>query len=413
MNLQIRMYNVGFGDCFLLTIPSRAGERACKILIDCGKHKLSNTGPKLARVVQQVLEDIEENGERRIDVVIATHRHLDHVQGFSLQTEAWSKVRVGEVWMPWTEDPLDLQARNICERQSRRAKRIHTQIAALGLAPEEQQYLLSYSGNNLTNEVAMDMLHNGFTGSPIRRFFPKPDTPQPFKTDALPGAEIFVLGPPRSEAVLAEMDPPDAESFIAAWERHLPGSEPQSQAFAARWCIDRATYEQRIGESLAKQFKANAEPYIGRTVDRTGIEIAARIESAVNSTSLVLLFHIGSSWLLFPGDAQWGSWNAILQDKHALEMLAKLSFYKVGHHGSHNATPVSFAKDFLNENVRVMLPCGPVPQWPSIPRQGLLDLFAAKNIPFARSDKQPHDPTVFLARAEDGNLLFTDTGIPI
>jgi hypothetical protein len=40
--LRIRMYNVGFGDCFLLFIPTDDGERT--LLLDCGKHMSSGTG---------------------------------------------------------------------------------------------------------------------------------------------------------------------------------------------------------------------------------------------------------------------------------------------------------------------------------------------------------------------------------
>ena len=42
-SVAVRMYNVGFGDCFLLTIPMADGVR--RILIDCGTH-LSGQGPR-------------------------------------------------------------------------------------------------------------------------------------------------------------------------------------------------------------------------------------------------------------------------------------------------------------------------------------------------------------------------------
>jgi len=56
-------------------------------------------------VVQQVINDARSApGEpARIDVVIATHRHRDHISGFA--DPAWADVEVGEVWMPWTEKP--------------------------------------------------------------------------------------------------------------------------------------------------------------------------------------------------------------------------------------------------------------------------------------------------------------------
>ena len=40
MSVTIRMYNAGFGDCFLITIP--APDRPRRILVDCGKHALAS-----------------------------------------------------------------------------------------------------------------------------------------------------------------------------------------------------------------------------------------------------------------------------------------------------------------------------------------------------------------------------------
>ena len=45
------------------------------------------------------------------------------------------------------------------------------------------------------------------------------------------------------------------------------------------------------------------------------MELAATLEKSVNGTSLVLLFKIGRAVLLFPGDAQWGTWDEITRDE--------------------------------------------------------------------------------------------------
>jgi hypothetical protein len=76
--------------------------------------------------------------------------------------------------------------------------------------------------------------------------------------------------------------------------------------------------------------------------------LALRLNSEVNNTSLVLAFELQKSGrtLLFTGDAQRGSWvswsklswkigNATITVK---DLLARCTFYKAGHHGSHNAT---------------------------------------------------------------------------
>jgi hypothetical protein len=79
--------------------------------------------------------------------------------------------------MPWTEDPDDPAARNICDVQSRRALRLQEMIPRLGLAQARSDYLLEYAGNNMTNEDAMKRLHGGFKGHPRRLFLPAPDSP--------------------------------------------------------------------------------------------------------------------------------------------------------------------------------------------------------------------------------------------
>lgn len=76
--------------------------------------------------------------------------------------------------------------------------------------------------------------------------------------------------------------------------------------------------------------------------------LALRINSEVNNTSLVVCFELIESrrTLLFTGDAQrgsWLSWAALSwqvegQTVTARDLLARCSLYKVGHHGSHNAT---------------------------------------------------------------------------
>jgi len=61
----------------------------------------------------------------------------------------------------------------------------------------------------------------------------------------------------------------------------------------------------------------------------------------------MIILEIGGSYLLSPGDAQWGTWQKVMQDPEWQEMLKKLSFYKIRHHGSRNATPKSFVRDLM------------------------------------------------------------------
>lgn len=406
--VRVRMYNVGFGDCFLLTFP--APDRPRKVLIDCGKHTLSSGGPPLDRIVRQLLDDVTEVDGPRIDVVVATHRHRDHVQGFA--ADGWQDVSVDEVWMPWTEDPDDSEARDVCARQSRKAKQLKRRVHALAM-DAERDYLLGYASNSLTNAAAMNRLHGGFRGSPVRRFLPATEEARNhFQPGVLPGVEVYVLGPPRDPEVMREMEPPAAESFL--WAGKDGGKAADAPPpFADQFTLTRAEYAERTGQTLDEDFPAESEKWIGQVSDDPAFELLARLEAAVNSTSLVLLFHVGDAWLLFPGDAQWGTWNAILQHPTHSRLLENLTFYKVGHHGSHNATPISFVDRYVKSHVRVMLPYGTVEHWPTIPRQGLLTAFAGKNVAVARSDQAPAAGGPFQARQENGDVLYIDMEVPL
>ena len=75
--------------------------------------------------------------------------------------------------------------------------------------------------------------------------------------------------------------------------------------------------------------------------------LALQLDSATNNTCLVLAFELGDGdVLLFAADAQVGNWLSWQDLKWKVngsditgpDLLHRTIFYKVGHHGSHNAT---------------------------------------------------------------------------
>jgi hypothetical protein len=75
--------------------------------------------------------------------------------------------------------------------------------------------------------------------------------------------------------------------------------------------------------------------------------LALKLDSDTNNTSLVLAFKLpDETFLLFTADAQVGNWLSWHDQSYAMgdetltapDILAKTRLYKVGHHGSHNAT---------------------------------------------------------------------------
>ena len=84
---------------------------------------------------------------------------------------------------------------------------------------------------------------------------------------------------------------------------------------------------------------------------------AKQLNAFLNNQSLVVLFTFKGKKLLFVGDAQAGNWEHWLFDTDtpdkkasgtmsavARQILTSLDFYKVGHHGSGNATPKAAAE---------------------------------------------------------------------
>ncbi len=153
----------------------------------------------------------------------------------------------------------------------------------------------------------------------------------------LPGVRIRVLGPPslaQSQAVRRQRSRDEGEFWhlrMAAaasvsesggpiFKRHRSGSKGRLP-LEARWFIPRVRRARREGL----------------------LELTRVLDEALNNTSLVLLFEAGKSKLLFPGDAQIENWSYVLfqaPDRTAQRAaLAETTLYKVGHHGSLNATP--------------------------------------------------------------------------
>ena len=96
--LKVRMYRVGFGDFFLVTVPTSRGNQF--ILIDCGVFKGTSGTGDIGSIVAAV-EDMYKTTKGHIALVIMTHRHADHIAGFSKAD--FSKFTASLVWMPYWE----------------------------------------------------------------------------------------------------------------------------------------------------------------------------------------------------------------------------------------------------------------------------------------------------------------------
>jgi hypothetical protein len=359
--MRIRMYRQGLGDCFLLSFPG--ADRETHVLIDCGV-LLGTAGQE--QVMLDVARDVREATGSRLDIVAVTHEHWDHVSGFLQAAEELDAIDVGEVWMAWTENPADAEASQLAVERHQRVERLNLAVkkwegaqvrpAAAGAARE----ILGFFGEGLaaidgpTTAKAMQALRTKYCDR--LRFL------DPGEVMAIPGtsdARAFVLGPPRDLKLLRKDRPTasspetyDEERFmLAAVDRGVgPGSAPDP--FDPYYRVQNPRVR---GRPVLDSYFAPANSW--RRIDgdwlATAGELALNLDSDTNNTSLVLAFEAwtGGPVLLMVGDAQvgnWLSWQALSwalpgpgkteRTVTADDLLGRTVVYKVGHHGSHNAT---------------------------------------------------------------------------
>jgi hypothetical protein len=362
---KVRMYRQGLGDCFLISLKRSKNQPDYKILIDCGV--ILGTSDA-ATIMTKVVDDIVATTGGTVDLLLATHEHWDHLSGFIQAAESFKRLAVGEVWLAWTEDPTDALAKELRdERQNA--------IAALRMAENTLRMTGSRSpepdGMSSTDVISGMLSFFGATGSgttsealekvkamgPVRYCRPK-DPPIELGD---PSARLFILGPPPDAKLIRRTLPPknstetyglamDDTGVMPADVHKALASEDDDLPFSTMYSIP---------IDIARSMDFYRQYYWGpgeeapawRSIDSDWVdsapELALALDSATNNTSLVLAIELaGGDVLLFVADAQvgnWESWHSLtwtLDGKTVTgpNLLARTIFYKVGHHGSHNAT---------------------------------------------------------------------------
>jgi beta-lactamase superfamily II metal-dependent hydrolase len=384
---RVRMYRVGFGDCFLLSLPV-AGQHQ-HILVDCGVHPSGDI-----KTMAAVVADIAATTGRELALVVATHEHADHISGFGTHADTFASFKVGELWMPWAMNPDDPKAVDLRKGRLALAGELTAHFAAAGAAPAARDALL----NILGNDAAMAALRSGFKGAAAVKYFSAGDTAAVPAT--LSGVSAKVLGPPRDDAFIKRMEPPRSERYFRL-DRGFRQTVNETSTFADKWRF----------RSLADGRRAYGFPRTGRTdlSEKTVADglagaldhLAFQLDSVVNNTSLVLLLGFRGQSLLFPGDAQWGNWQAWLQSSDSAALLEAVTFLKVAHHGSYNATPRSALEKMSKGAFAAMVSTQSVP-WPSIPRPALMTKLASQS-----QKRMVQSDSIVVAQAPKGPSLST------
>jgi beta-lactamase superfamily II metal-dependent hydrolase len=342
--IRVRMYRVGFGDCFLVTLPGPH-----HIVVDCGVHALGDI-----HTIEKAVDDIVAETAGHVALLIATHAHQDHISGFGAFEEQFRTLTIDEVWLPWTENPKDAQALKLRKKQLTLVKGLMEHLRLTGAADGAAMSALT---NIAGNERALQNLRQGF-GSAMVRFVEQGQTFD--NVGNVKDLQAKVLGPPRGTEFLARMDPPAGQRFLRLVNGHR--QESAVRPFQQRWVTTRA----------AGTLSVKEQAYLREVVASPADELAFALDSALNNTSVVTLLSYAGRQLLFPGDAQYGNWQSWLQDQAAAaEILGSIDFYKVAHHGSFNATPKEALQQMASGKFAAMVSTQNAP-WPSIPLPNLV-----------------------------------------
>jgi len=145
--------------------------------------------------------------------------------------------------------------------------------------------------------------------------------------------KIRVLGPPtlkQSSEIKIQRSKDEAEfwQFQALANQLVISKNPRTFGRAR-------TYSEAGGPPFTRWFVKRLRSIRGEQL----LGIVRALDKVMNNTSLILLFEINKTKMLFPGDAQIENWSYALSKPTVRRLLEKVSVYKVGHHGSRNATP--------------------------------------------------------------------------
>jgi hypothetical protein len=445
---SVRVYRQGLGDCILVMVKRTNGDDF-KLLIDCGVVLgTENAVDAMSRVVENLVHDTYQ----KVDVIAITHEHWDHLSGFIQAKDSFKKLTAASVWVAWTEDPSDDLANTLRDELGKAAKNLTACATALHAAgdPATSDMLADIAlmpfgaAASSSTRAALDNV-KGMAKPRICR-----PTDKPFE---IPGvkARIYVLGPPHDPVLIRKINPSTSSpetyglaingsgalslGVIQALDSREKAGDPAApilddpmSPFHPRvtiplgqkgrpWLPDSRAINEKDWRKIDDFFR---EHYGGsdtsqsddwRRIDGdwlgSAAELALAIQSYTNNTSLVLALELGEAGkgdvLLFAADAQvgnwesWQTWQCEVDGRTVSgpDLLKRTIFYKVGHHGSHNATLRSHGVDQMEALKIAIIPVdekeAKKKHWGRMPLPELIAALENKKPPVAvlRTDQEP------------------------
>jgi exonuclease VII small subunit len=404
---------MGTGDCFVLFFKNQEDQVLFKMMIDCGAYSISKA--KMDKYAKQILKDVDN----KLDVLLITHEHQDHVLGFQRSEKLFKeKLKVKELWLPWTEDETDPLVDKFKKEYGQKKKSLA--IAALLLRGQSKTdlfrniYLGGANDEGILNarlgitdaleeltELNTDLLPDdadleksvaaykgGLKGYEIVknelererekvRFLQTGSIVE--NVEGLENIRIYILGPPKMWTDVKKEHGKEGETYkhnkelelVRAFSSFPFEEEVDNQCpFQSHYIIDPSLdLAAQVGDkdslkgiiNIKKIYEENTYRRIDFDWLISAAKLSLRLTRGINNLSAVLAIEFVDSGkvMLFPGDAEFGSWRTW----HKLDwnckgndgtthlttdLLNRTVFYKVAHHLSHNGTPKELGMDLLN-----------------------------------------------------------------
>lgn len=387
----VRMYCMGTGDCFIIKFFAGEEERF-KMMIDCG------VWSRPASFLEKYIADLKAYVNNEIDLLVVTHEHTDHVSVFEACRELFvNDFTVHKIWMGWSEDDslpkikrwktlhgekkvaLAMAAEKL--EQSLSAQRAHAtgteykrmlqakEDFAMSLKSFAELHVIGAAGQYKGNLEGMRIVKKEIaSGNNIEYLYPG-DIIEDMEN--LEGIRFYVMGPPEKWSEVETEGGEEGESYTH--NKELRGTD----AFAASILSAGSSVDlenilpfdkdyETASSNTQKSYQDENEAW--RKIDDDWLfsagSLALRINSLTNNLSLVLAieFEDSKKVMLFPGDAEYGSWKSwheikwkgvkpVEKDIHFTEdLLRRTVFYKVAHHMSHNGTAERLGLNMMVHN---------------------------------------------------------------